>query len=128
MDKKQQTRAPNTLSSWNYRYCFNISLIRLFVTSLPNQFKATKTVFIVYSKIIFCKVNKFSYGQPSVHPTLYSTNQPTNQPATNQSINHPTKYSIPLWTQAPLSLDRIFLPLAPVEGMKNQKYPEIYRI
>ena len=53
---------PTTLSCRNCRYCFDSSLIRLFVNRLPNQFLATKTELIAYSRILFCTTNKFSYG------------------------------------------------------------------
>ena len=39
---------PTTLSCRNCRYCFDSSLIRLFVNRLPNQFCATESEFIVY--------------------------------------------------------------------------------
>ena len=59
--------SPHHLSCRNCRYCFNISLIRLLVNRLLNQFLATETEFIVYSRILFCTINKFSYGPPLIN-------------------------------------------------------------
>ena len=53
---------PPPCSCRNCRYCFDISLIRLFVNRLLNQFLATETEFIVYSRFLFCTVNEFSHG------------------------------------------------------------------